>query len=113
MPQYIALKTFKGKYCPMNRGMTYTLPQPYGAELMRNGLVRELAHDRAPLNTAHEEAPNVAGEDTAGQPGDGLGKPSSVSPPARRSRKQIVSTSNLGPGARPSGKIINPKTGPG
>lgn len=93
MPQYIALKTFKGKFGAVHRGMTYTLPESDGRDLMRNGLVRPIPERQAPRNAAIAEAPSTAGEDSAGQPGDGLGKPSSASHPAPRSRRRIASTS--------------------
>lgn len=109
MSQYVAVKTFKGEFGPMNRGMTYTLPERYARELLRNGLVRLAPIRRAPLNKALPEAPRNLGEDTAGQPGDGLEQPSSASPRGRRSRRQTVYTSNLGPGA--SGPKL-PNSGP-
>lgn len=97
MSQYVALKTFRGEFGPMNRGMTYTLPERYARELLRNGLIRPMAIQQAPRNTAYEEAPRTSGEDTAGQPGDGLEKPSSASLPARRSRRKTAPTLNRGP----------------
>lgn len=102
MPQYIALKTMLGEYGPMHRGMTYTLPKDYGLQLMRNQLVRPLPERSAPKNAAHAGAPLTkdapAGEDTAAQLADGLGKPSSASRPDRPSRRRTAGTSNTGPG---------------
>lgn len=92
MPEYIALKTFLGRFGRMHRGVTYTLPQSYGRDLQSNGLVRPVV-DRAPRNVAHEGAPNVVGEGTAGRPADGLEKPLFASPPARPLRKRTAATS--------------------
>lgn len=98
MPQYVALKTFKSAdYGAINRGMTYTLPDHYGSQLVRGGLARPLAIEHAPRNAAHEGAPKTAGEDLAVRLDDGKAPQSSVSPPARRSRKRIVSTSSPEP----------------
>jgi len=97
MPQYVALKTFLGEYGSMHRGMTYTLPLPYGNALRRNGLVREMAIQQAPRNVAHQEAPRTAGEGTVAQPADGKEPPSSVSHPARRSHRKTAGTLNRGP----------------
>lgn len=96
MPQYLAVKTFVGRVddakLPMHRGMTYTLPERYGRDLIRNGLVIPRPIESAPNNTAHESAPNVAGEDTVALPDDGQGKPLSASPPVRRSRRKTAPT---------------------
>jgi hypothetical protein len=97
--EYVALKTFLGKYGQMHRGMVYTLPDGYGNDLMRNGLVRRKAHPAAPQNTAHEGAPAQMGEGTVAQQDDGKGPLSSASLPARPSRRRTPTTSNLGPGA--------------
>lgn len=97
MSQYVALKTFKGEYGPMNRGMTYTLPERYARDLQRLGLVRPMAVQRAPQNIAHEEAPRTSGEDMAGRQDAGQDKQSSALPPARRSRRKTVATLNRGP----------------
>jgi hypothetical protein len=98
MPQYVAQKTFLGRFGQMHRGMTYTLPDGYARDLMANGLVRRASHDQAPQNAAHDAAPNTLGEDTAGQRDDGTAAPSSVSLQARRSRRPTAFTLKQGPG---------------
>ena len=104
MPQYIALKSFHSRhYGAVHRGTTVTLPADYGKQLERNGLVRVRALPAAPLNAAHEAAPDQKKvlNDTADHATDGKETPSSVSRRVRRSRAKTSSTSstrNTGPG---------------
>jgi len=97
MPQYVALKTFLGRYGTMHRGMTYTLPDGYGRDLMHNGLVRLMSRDHAPVNAAHAEAPVKLGEGTEARQGDGTALPLSVLLPARPSLRRTLTTRNRGP----------------
>lgn len=107
MPEYIALKSFRGRYGPVNRGETHTFEADYGVQLCKSGLARQRPMDAAPRNVAHEAAPRVSEaapkkadgpNDTAAPPVDGTATPLSASRPARRSRRRTVTT----PAAKPA-----------
>jgi len=99
--QVKALKTFAGRQGLIRHGMVITVPNPYGNELIRSGLVE--AFDAAPMNAAIPEAPetkNSQGDAKAREPhgtmglrsadrrGGGRGRRSLSLRPDRPSRKQ-------------------------
>jgi hypothetical protein len=98
MPQYIALKTFRSsEYGGLNAGMTYTLPERYARDLVRNQLVRPVPEREAPRNVAIAEAPHTKGEDSAAPQAAGAAPLSSASLPAHRSRRKTAPTSKAAP----------------
>jgi hypothetical protein len=98
MPQYIALKTFRSsEYGGLNAGMTYTLPERYARDLLRNNLVRPVGERQAPRNAAIPEAPETKWEDLAAQQAAGPAPLSSASLPAPRSPKRTARTSKAAP----------------
>ena len=91
--QIRALRSFRGRYGFVRKGLVLTVEDSYARGLIQNRLAEVVALPVAPRRVAFEQAPVTRSD----PPGDGAETPSSAPHRGRRSRRKTSTTSEAEP----------------